>query len=366
MYLENKDIQKLINKPDLTQNNEHCISLIVNKIKNKLENKYNIKSEIYHGESIVSIEDNYYELGYNNNEITLGERYTKYIDSNTLLRTHMTSTIPSLLRNYKKDTDKLWLCAGKVYRRDVRDKTHVGEPHQLDIWHLTKEKKTRKDLLSLVENLISIIEEIKGKKIKWRYTETNHHYTDNGIEVEIYHNNKWLELLECGLIAQSLLNKNNLSEYSGLALGLGLERLVMIIKDIDDIRVLYSDKEEIKKQLNDLKKYKPVSNQPAIKRDMSIAIESEINEEELTEIILNNVNDKTEKVIETIQIINETQYKDLPDIAIERLGMINSQKNVLLRVTLRDLNRTLLNEEANNIYSEIYSIIHKGKNGYLI
>ena len=140
----------------------------------------------------------------------------------------------------------------------------------------------------------------------------------------------------------------------------------MIIKEIEDIRILYSEKKQIKEQLKDLNKYKQISNQPAISRDMSIAINKEINEEELTEIILNNVNKETEKVIESINIINETKYENLPNVAIERLGMNSSQKNVLLKITIRDLNKTLLSKEANEIYSEIYQIIHQGNNGYLI
>ena len=140
----------------------------------------------------------------------------------------------------------------------------------------------------------------------------------------------------------------------------------MIIKEIEDIRILYSEKKQIKEQLKDLNKYKQISNQPAISRDMSIAINKEINEEELTEIILNNVNKETEKVIESINIINETKYENLPNVAIERLGMNSSQKNVLLKITIRDLNKTLLSKEAHEIYSEIYQIIHQGNNGYLI
>ena len=42
------------------------------------------------------------------------------------------------------------------------------------------------------------------------------------------------------------------------------------------------------------------------------------------------------------------------------------EKNVLLKITIRDLNKTLLSKEANEIYSEIYQIIHQGNNGYLI
>lgn len=367
MYLTQEEINNLLNKQDLTKNDQHCISLIIEKIKDSLLKYYNIIPEIQSGTPIVSLENNYYSLGYSPNEVTLGQRYTKYIDNNTILRTQMTSVIPPLLSQHSKnDCDKLWICPGIVYRRDVRDKTHVGEPHQMDIWYLTKDTKTRTDLLNLVSLIISVIEKEKNTTIKWRYNETSHHYTDDGIEIEIYHNNQWLELLECGLISKKLLSNNNLEGYSGLALGLGLERLVMIIKEIDDIRVLYSNKPEILSQLNNLKKYKKISNQPSIKRDLSIAIDKNINEEELTELIINNINIDTQKIIESIKIISETYYEDLPEVAIERLGINNSQKNVLLQIVLRDLNKTLLHNEANIIYTEIYSKIHSGTKGYSI
>ena len=58
---------------------------------------------------MVTVEDNYYTLGYLKDEITLSERYTKYITENTMLRTQMSSVIPKLLRNYKKDGDKLYI-----------------------------------------------------------------------------------------------------------------------------------------------------------------------------------------------------------------------------------------------------------------
>lgn len=365
-YLSKQEVDSLLIKEDLSENPHHCISIAVNLIKNKLENYYNLSANIEKGSKIVSLEDNYYTLGYDRNEITLGSRYTKYISENTILRTQMSSVIPSLLRNYQKDGDKLYLCPGLVYRRDVKDKTHVGEPHQMDIWCLTKQKKNRQDLLHLVGLIIKVIEDTTDKKVEWRYNETNHNYTDNGIEVEIKHKGNWLEILECGLISQKLLDTHNLSEYSGLALGLGLERLVMIIKDIDDIRVLLDKRESIQKQLSNLKKYKQVSNQPSTKRDLSIAIEDKINEEELTEIILSIVDSETQQMIETIKIISETSYEELPKVAIERLGMIKGQKNVLLRIVLRDLVKTLESSEANNIYTTIYKNIHQGSKGYYI
>ena len=125
-YLLKKEVDYLLQKEDLSENHQHCIYLAIQLIKQRLETHYKIQSNLEKGSKIVSLEDNYYILGYDKNEVTLSGRYTKYVDENTILRTQMTSVIPSLLRNYKQDGNKLYLCPGIVYRRDVKDKTHVG------------------------------------------------------------------------------------------------------------------------------------------------------------------------------------------------------------------------------------------------
>lgn len=371
MYLSPLEIQQLLSKEDLSQNENHAIGILVKSIEQQLNKHYKINSEIHRGHPITTLEDNYYALNYHKNEITLTSKYTKYINKKEILRTQMSSVIPSLLRHYKENEvkeNKLWICPGKVYRRDVRDKTHIGEPHQCDIWYLTKEIKVREDLLDLVKIIISLIETSIGKEkgnIKWRYNETEHNYTDDGIEVEIYHNGVWLEVLECGLIGQHILKEHGLEGYHGLALGLGLERLVMIIKSIVDIRVLYSEDKRIKEQLIHLKKYKEVSKQPSMKRDLSIAVCDSVLIEELTEKILSNVTDNVKEKIESIELLNETNYENLNNIAIDRLGIIPNQKNMLIRIVVRDLTRSLMNEEANTIYTTIYQIIHEGEKGYI-
>lgn len=395
MYLNETELTRLLNKKDLTQENTHAIGILVGKIADTLSLHYNTQAQIKRGSPIVSLEDNYYSLNYDKNEITLSSRYTKYLNENLILRTQMSSVIPSLLREYKSNieldnielnnTNQLWLCPGLVYRRDVRDKTHVGEPHQLDIWYLTKEVKTREDLLDLVKTLIGLIEDlintnlqakakakakdlkkVKETKIKWRYNETSHNYTDNGIEVEIYHNGVWLEILECGLISQNLLKNHGLEGYGGLALGLGLERLVMILKNISDIRTLYSEDIRIKDQLKNLNLYKEVSIQPSIKRDLSVAVDNDLLIEELIEDLLSQVEEGLQEKIESISLVNETHYKDLPQVAIDRLGLLDNQKNMLIRIVLRDLSKSLTSEKANEIYTIIYEKIHKGSNGYKI
>lgn len=365
-YISEKIKCELLDKEDLSTNKNHAIGILVNEIKIVLEKEYSLNASLEYGEKIVSVDDNYTNLGYKKTEVTLGERYTKYISENKVLRTQMSSVIPSLLRGYGKNGDKLYLCPGIVYRRDVRDKTHIGEPHQMDVWLLTEKLQTRNDLLKLVGLIISVIEKNLKQKIDWRYTETSHNYTDDGIEVEINYKGNWLEVLECGLISKQILKNHNLSEYSGLALGMGLERLVMIIKNIEDIRVLYDKRKEVTSQMTNLNKYKVISKQPSTKRDLSLAVNKEINEEEITETIMNRLDNDLSTLIEEIKILSETSYEDLPQVARERLGINMNQKNVLLRIILRDLVSSISSDVANNLYSKVYEEVHEGTLGYTI
>lgn len=66
-----------------------------------------------------------------------------------------------------------------------------------------------------------------------------------------------------------------------------------------------------------------------------------------------------------VQILSETPYEDLPDKAKERLGIEPNEKNILVRIILRSLERTLTNEECNEYRDIIYRHIST-KDGYLV
>jgi phenylalanyl-tRNA synthetase alpha chain len=55
-------------------------------------------------------------------------------------------------------------------------------------------------------------------------------------------------------------------------MGVGLDRLIMLIKQIDDIRLLRSSDPRIARQMLTLARYEAVSNQPATNRDLSICV----------------------------------------------------------------------------------------------
>ena len=61
----------------------------------------------------------------------------------------------------------------------------------------------------------------------------------------------WLEVLGCGVTEQRILKQSGLENNVAWAFGLGLERLAMVLFDIPDIRLFWSDDERFTSQVID-------------------------------------------------------------------------------------------------------------------
>jgi phenylalanyl-tRNA synthetase alpha chain len=173
--------------------------------------------------------------------------------------------------------DVLLACPGLTYRRDSIDRLHVGEPHQLDLWRLARRPLTRDDLVAMIEKVAAAM--LPGASL--RLEPVVHPYTLDGLEVHANVQGRWVEILECGRAHPDLLAAAGLSECSGLAMGIGLDRMLLLRKGIEDIRALRSEDPRIQAQMLDLEPYRPVSSQPPIYRDLSVAVAEEANAEEL-------------------------------------------------------------------------------------
>jgi len=358
--------------PDLTEGKEqHAVSLLYEKIADYMRDAHP-KSDVrvYRKDPVVTVTDNYDNLLIAPDNISRSSIYTHYVDEEHILRTHTTAQIPGILRELattKKDwRDVVVLLPGLAYRRDVTDKKHVGQVHMLEMWRIVKTGKgkpiVKDDLLTVVTGVASAA--APGWKL--RIIDSPHPYTKQGIEVNAVLGDRDIEILECGLISDQLLANMGLDpqKYSGWALGMGLDRLVMTLKDIPDIRYLRSTNPKIAAQMKDLSKYHEVSSLPAITRDMSYSVPASYVEEDINEDIREALGEK-QGMLESVEVVNETSYQDLPSKIRERLGISNSQKNVLVRITLRHLERTLENKEANKIYDDIYGKINHGTGGYI-
>lgn len=363
-------IADLTDEPKLGES-PHAVRILYEQIIAKLKAKYpSSKIIIVKENPIVSERDCYDNLLVPKDNLSRSSTYTHYVDDKHCLQTHTTAQIPAALRKLKADyenwDDVLILVPGLAYRRDVYDKTHLGILHQLDIWRIVKNHKIGKMLKSDLLSLVHAIQDAAAPGWKLRIEDNPHPYTNEGIEVNAQKDGRDIEILECGLLGDEIIKLNGLDpeKVSGLASGLGLDRLVMTLKDIPDIRYLRSTNPRIAAQMQDLEIYKEVSLQPAISRDMSYSVDENQVEEDINQNIAVAIGDWL-PALESVEVLNETGYNDLPEIAKLKLGIKPNQKNILVRITLRDLNRSITNEEANQIYKNIYQQVNEGESGYL-
>ncbi|MFB9902375.1 PheS-related mystery ligase SrmL [Allokutzneria oryzae] len=329
----------------------HAVQLVLNHIVDALAALWNCEVRWCRGDRVVTIADNYDNLGYDPADVTRDARYTRYVDDRRMLRSHSSAMVPAALRALAAAPvdDVLLVCPGIVYRRDSIDRLHTGTPHQLDLWRIAREPLSAKDLDEMITALTRVLPGAADRR-----EPRVHPYTREGRQVDIARDGGWVEIGECGLAHPDVLARAGLgAEWSGLAMGLGLDRILMLLKGIPDIRMLRADEE----QMTDLLPYRPVSAMPPITRDISVAVDAGDLAEDLGDRVRDAVG---EDCVESVEILQETPYRELPPRARERLGARQDQKNLLVRIVLRRLDRTLSDSEANVLRDRIYAAVHRG------
>ena len=100
------------------------------------------------GPRVVTIEDNYDDLGFTPDAASRDIRYTRYVDDRRILRSHASAMIPTASRALAVDPvdDVLLACPGVVYRRAAIDRVHTGMPHQLDLGRISRKALDNGDM----------------------------------------------------------------------------------------------------------------------------------------------------------------------------------------------------------------------------
>jgi phenylalanyl-tRNA synthetase alpha chain len=337
----------------------HSMQLLVQHAIDALRRAWGCPVIVYRAPPVVTTTDNYDDLNYPENGASRDARYTRYLDDGLLLRTQTSAMVPRALRMIApaRYDDVLLACPGLTYRRDSIDRLHVGEPHQLDLWRVTRGALGDSDMQCMIEAVAAAL--LPGAEIK--VLPAAHPYTLGGREVHARAGDRWVEILECGLALPAILDSAGwpASDHSGLAMGIGLDRILMLRKGVEDIRLLRSADPRVAVQMLDLEPYRPVSSQPAMQRDLSIAVAASLTAEELGDRVRSTLGTGS-GAIESIEILSETSYLELSIAARRRLGIQPSQKNVLLRLVIRDLERTLTSAEANRVRDSVYGALHEG------
>jgi phenylalanyl-tRNA synthetase alpha chain len=360
-YLSPANLQAALGIRDLADPGEgpHAIQILTERAVEALSRAWPCEVRWCRGPKVVPVADNYDRLGYAADAITREARYTRYLSAGKMLRSHSSAMVPPALRQLARDpsADVLLVCPGMVYRRDAIDWQHSGTPHQLDLWRITRRAMTDGDLDEMISCLLGVL----VPDLPYRQEPRTHPYTRRGRQVDVRQGGRWVEVWECGLAHPGVLAAAGLAGHGGLALGMGLDRLLMLIKGIPDIRLLRSADPRIADQMRDLARYRPVSSMPPITRDLSITVAEDEDEDE--ETLGDRVRDALgaeAPCVEEVRVLSATAGDQLPAAAARRLGARPGQKNLLVRVVLRDLEKTLTNEAANSVRDRIYLAIHQG------
>ena len=160
---------------------------------------------------------------------------TLYLPDGNLLRTHTSNA----QIHYMEDNDPPVRIAvpGRCYRRDTVDATHAAVFHQIEILAVD-EGLTFTDLKGTIK---VFLQELFGD-VPIRFRASYFPFTEPSAEVDVQWNGRWLEIMGCGMVDPNVLKAVGYDPevYTGFAAGFGVERLAMVLHQIDDIRRFFS------------------------------------------------------------------------------------------------------------------------------
>ncbi|CAD8096809.1 unnamed protein product [Paramecium primaurelia] len=338
---------------DLHKIPSHPLGIIKNRIETFFQNeaitekqsKYPLKYKIIDNLSpIVSVKQNFDSLLVPPDHPSRKKSDTYYINENTLLRCHTSAHQVELIEN---NVDA-FVVVGDVYRRDEIDATHYPVFHQVEIVRIFQQDQFSSKYLQhqiqesmddLKETLERLTRHLFGD-VQMRWVETTFPFTNPSMELEIYFQDKWLEVLGCGVIHQDLMkNCQRLTEV-GWAAGLGLERLALLLFQIPDIRLFWSQDPRFLDQFRagQINKFQPFSKYPSCYKDVSFYVDHKTWEENDLHSIIRDIGGD---LIEKVECV-DTFYNKKKDLTSK-----------CYRIHYRSLERTLQNEEIDVLQFKI-------------
>jgi phenylalanyl-tRNA synthetase alpha chain len=367
---------------------------------------------------IVSTHENFDSLGFPADHPGRSKTDTYYVNEKTVLRTH---TSAHELAIFGANESVGYTISADVYRRDAIDKTHYPIFHQMEgarmwdrrkapagnvvqaIWEDIANLPTHNMIVEdpnppshpdrnplqqghsyeeaeaiaahLKRSLELMVAEIFSRAkaaaiaadpnyhdepLKVRWIEAYFPWTSPSWELEIFWQGDWLEVLGCGVVRQELLENAGVPSQLGWAFGIGLERIAMLLFEIPDIRLFWSQDARfldqfkgVSSNLETLKRYVPFSKFPACYKDVAFWLQPSSTTTTsaaggLTPVQSFHEND----VMEIVREIGGDVVEDVRKTD-EFTHPKTGRKSLCYRINYRSLERTLTNEEANEFHEQV-------------
>lgn len=249
---------------------------------------------------------------------------------------------------------------------------HDPEDSRLVAEHL------KRSLEQLVQKVFTAAQaaqpDVKQEKLKVRWIEAYFPFTSPSFELEVYWQGEWLELLGSGVVQQKILNNAGLNDRIAWAWGIGIERLAMLLFNIPDIRLFWSQDERFLKQFKagKITRFEPFSKYPACYKDISFwvrpspAAASPVGAESSSGVAVAAGGDSTKAspteihsaafhendIMEIVRDVAGTLVEDVK-LVDEFVSPKTGKKSLCYRINYRSNERTLTNEEVNDLHQKV-------------
>lgn len=322
---------------------DHPLGILKNEIYKYFDEKF---PALYHKfddlSPIVSVKANFDDVLVPPDHVSRSYNDTYYINSETVLRCHTSAHQAQMLR----DGYTHFLVTGDVYRRDSIDSTHYPVFHQMEgfrvfspeEWEAAGVDGTTLAVNDLKETLEGLAKRLFGN-VETRWVDTYFPFTNPSLELEIFFQGNWMEVLGCGVTEPAILENNGRGGTTAWAFGLGLERLAMVLFNIPDIRLFWSSDPRFTTQFKAGQlgiKFKPFSKFPPCFKDISFWINESFTENNLCEVVRGIAGD----LVEEVKLIDDFTNKK---------GLTSN----CFRIAYRSMERSLTDEEINQLQSKV-------------
>ncbi len=166
-------------------------------------------------------------------------------DPQVVLRTHTSSVQTRVMENSKPPIRIL--CPGRVYRNEAISYRAHCFFHQVEALYIDKDVS----FTDLRQALLFFAKEMFGEETQIRLRPSYFPFTEPSAEMDISCNicggkgcqfckhTGWVEILGCGMVDPNVLENCGIDskEYSGYALGMGIERITNLKYQVKDLRM---------------------------------------------------------------------------------------------------------------------------------
>jgi phenylalanyl-tRNA synthetase alpha chain len=235
--------------PSLTQTvgNQHPLTLTRNRI---IEIFERLGFTVADGPEIEDDWHNFSALNFPENHPAREMQDTFFIEKNPdmLLRTHTSNVQVRLMKEQKPPIRAIM--PGRVYRNEAISARAHCFFHQVEVLYVDKNV----GFADLKQTLYHFAKEMYGKDIKIRYRPSFFPFTEPSAEIDITclickgdgcnvcKHTGWVEIAGSGMVHPNVLKFCGIDpeEYTGFAVGMGIERVTMLRYQVNDLR-LYSE-----------------------------------------------------------------------------------------------------------------------------